>query len=105
MLIYNLYHIILYYVNIYVYIHIHIYIHIYLSLYSRPQKDRTVFLGFYSLETGRIKSSQNPRNRKEKIDPNVGEKFRQKNHANMEDPRTYAESTNRWGMLKIEKPK
>lgn len=55
-----------------------------------------------------------PRNRKEKIvsEPSKPEgknwpweKFWQKNHANMGDPRTYAESTNRWGMLKIEKPK
>ena len=39
------------------------------------------------------------------VDRKFGEKFPDENLANMGDPRTHAESTDRWGILKIEKSK
>ena len=39
------------------------------------------------------------------VDRNFGETFPDEKLASMGDPRTHAESTDRWGILKIEKSK
>ena len=74
-------------------------------IYSVPQEDRKVFSGCYILKTDGKILTRHPENRRENFDGNFGEKFPDENLANMGDPRTHAESTDRWGVLKIEKSK
>ena len=85
-----------------------------------PPHDRKVFSGCYVLKTdGRERERERERVRvrerdgrrggggrgRGNVDRNFGEKFPDENLANMGDPRTHAESTDRWGILKIEKSK
>jgi hypothetical protein len=70
--------------------------------YSVPQKNRKVFLGCYVLKTDGKIFTRHPENRRGR---NFWEKFLDENLANMGDPRMHAESTDSWGILKIEKPK
>ena len=62
---------------------------------------------FLLLKTdGRERDGERERERvRERENRNFGEKFPDENLANMGDPRTHAESTDRWGILKIEKSK
>jgi hypothetical protein len=70
--------------------------------YSVPQINRKVFLGCYVLKTDGKIFTRHPENRRGR---NFWEKFLDENLANMGDPRMHAESTDSWGILKIEKPK
>ena len=81
----------------YIYMYIYIYIYMYIYIYSVPQEDRKVFSGCYILKTDGKILTRHPENRRENFDGNFGEKFPDENLANMGDPRTHAESTDRWG--------
>ena len=76
-------------------------------IYIVPRHDRQVFSGCYVLKTdGRERDGERERERvRERENRNFGEKIPDENLANMGDPRTHAESTDRWGILKIEKSK
>jgi hypothetical protein len=63
------------------------------------------YSGFYILKTDGKMFTRHPENRRENVARNFWEKFPDENLANMGDPRMHAESTNSWGIPKIEKPK
>ena len=97
------------------YIRQHTYIYIYINctysfcaiyiIYSVPQKEhRKVF--FRMLRPERRQENLDPTswNPTGKHEPHFWKKFRNKNHANMEDSRMHAESTYSWEMLKMKSP-
>lgn len=74
-------------------------------IYSVPQKEhRKVF--FRMLRPERRQENLDPTswNPTGKHEPHFWKKFRNKNHANMEDSRMHAESTYSWEMLKMKSP-
>ena len=78
---------------------------LYIYIYSVHRENRKVFSGCYVLKTDGKILTRHPENRRENVDRNFGEKFPDENLANMGDPGTHSESTDRWGILKIEKSK
>ena len=85
------------------YVYTRICLYIYICIVSPKKTD--FFSGCYVLKTDGENLTRHPENRRENFDPSFWEKLPDENLADMWDPSMHAESTDSWGILKIEKPK